>query len=270
MLRKSIFGMLALTAVGGLFLGGELFSYARTGMSAARHRIRAEVPVEFEIERARQEVERLLPQVRKSMHLMAEEQVEVAQLRQSIARREKHLANQEQAILSLTADLKSKEGKFQYAGHQYRRDEVEKDLAERFKRFKIAEETVRQERQVLGAKESALTVSRETLEGMLSQRKTLEAQLERLEARLRTVQARKEIHGLHVDNSHLARVQTLISQIEKRLDVEDAVLAAEGDLNGLIPVDQKDEAVDARDLTSEVESYFDRPVEERSSESQDF
>ncbi len=266
MLRKAIVGIVAVFVIGGLILGKEVFSYARTGLSTARKNLRAEVPVEFEISRARQEVERLLPQVRKSLHVVAEEQVEVAQLQSSIAKKEKQLVTQEQAILSMTRDLRGKDSKFTYAGHRYTRPDVEKDLAERFNRFKIAEETVKRERQVLAAKESALAASRKTLEGMLSQRKTLEAELERLDARLRTVQARKEINGLQVDHSQLSRVKTLIAQIEKRLDVEDAVLAAEGDLNGLIPVEQEDKEEDAEDIATAVESYFGKTVEERKAE----
>lgn len=255
MIRKVAKGAVAMAALGGLVFGTDLFSYARTGISSARERIRSEVPIEFEIERARKEVDRLLPEVRKSVHLVAEEQVRVAQLKESVARREQSLAKQEEAILSLTADLKTGDSKFVYAGRRYNQREVEKDLAERFNRFKIAEDTVKREQQLLTAKEAALQANRETLEQMLSQKKDLEVQLEQLQARLQTVNARKQVHGLEIDDSHLNRVKALISRIENRLDVEDAVLAAEGDLNGLIPVEQR-EAESPEDVTNEVEAYF--------------
>lgn len=255
MIRKIAAGTLAVAAIGGLVLGKDMFSYARTGYTTARDRIRSEVPVEFEIDRARQEVERLLPEVRKSMHVMAEEQVEVAHLEKSIARREKALAQQEEAILSLSGDLKSGDSQFVYAGHRYTQTEVEKDLAERFNRFKIAEDTLKQEKSVLAAKQKALEANRQTLEEMLSQKKTLETQLERLEARLRTVNARKQINGLEVDDSQLTRVKTLITAIEKRLDVEDAVLASEGDLQGLIPVESA-KAETEGNIADAVDSYF--------------
>lgn len=255
MVRKIAVGTLVAATVGGLALGTEVFSYARTGVVSARDRIRSEVPIEFEIDRARQEVERLLPEVRKSVHLIAEEQVEVAQLEKSIARREATLAEQEEAILSLTADLKTSDTRFVYAGRKYNRNDVEKDLAERFNRFKVAEDTLKQEQQVLAAKQKALEANRRTLEEMLSQRKSLEVELERLEARLRTIDARKQVHGLEVDDSHLRRVQSLIATIEKRLDVEDAVLAAEGDLHGLIPVEQHAQE-ETGDIARRIEEYF--------------
>jgi len=255
MIRKLVLGAAAITVIGGLVAGKDVFSYARTGICSARDRLRSEVPIDFEIERARHEVHRLLPEVRKSMHLIAEEQVEVARLRASIEKREKTLQAQQAAILSLSDDLKNEDVRFVYAGHKYTRNEVQKNLAERFNRFKIAEDTVKREQQVLAAKEKALAANRETLEGMLSQKKNLEVELERLEARLRTIDARKQVNGLAVDDSQLTRVKTLIATIEKRLDVEDAVLAAEGDLQGLIPVEQH-QAEETSNITDAIDSYF--------------
>ena len=167
---------MTVAAVGALIFGGSAFSYLKTGLHSAQNRIRSEVPLEFEIERARQAVAQLVPEVRRSMHVIAEEQVAVANLRKSIERRELALADQEEAILALTGDLKSGETHFVYAGHSYSQREVEKDLAERFNRFKIAEETVRQEKELLVAKEKALGAHRETLESILSQRKSLEVE----------------------------------------------------------------------------------------------
>ena len=255
MIKKLALGTMAMAAVGGMVFGTDMFSYARTGFSCARENLRSEVPLEFEIERARQEVEQLIPEVRKSMHLIAEEQVEVDQLRKSIAKREAAIEQQEEAILALTADLKSNDTKFVYAGHRYSRHDVERDLTERFNRFRIAEETLKQDQQLLVAKERAMSANRETLEGMLSQKKSLEVELERLEARLRTIAARKEINGLEVNDSQLNRVKAMIASIEKRLDVEDAVLAAEGDLNGLIPVERHEEET-TENIASRVEEYF--------------
>lgn len=258
MVKKVAMGTMALVAVGGMVFGTDLFSYARTGFHSARTKIRSEVPVEFEIERARQEVAQLLPEVRKSMHIIAEEQVSVAALRKSIEKRELALEDQEEAILSLTADLKSGESRFVYAGHAYTPKEVERDLAERFNRFKTADETLQRERELLLAKEKALQTHRETLEGMLSQRKSLEVELERLEARLKTLNARKQIASIEVDDSQLNRVKTMIDTIDKRLDVEDAVLAADGDFSGLIPVEQKIET-ESENIAEQVDEYFGTP-----------
>lgn len=260
MIKKAAFGTLAVATIGGMIFGMDVFSYARTGFHSAQSKIRSEVPLEFEIERAREEVAQLLPEVRRSMHIIAEEQVATANLRKSIEKRQFALEDQEDAILTLSADLKSGGAQFVYAGNAYTQREVEKDLSERFNRFKTADETLKREQELLSAKEKALKTHRDTLEGMLSQRKNLEVELERLEARLKTIDARKQIASIEVDDSQLNRAKTLIATIDKRLDVEDAVLAADGNFSGLIPVESEIEVED-ENIAKAVEDYFGRSGE---------
>lgn len=257
MIKKAAYGTLAIAAIGGMVFGTDVFSYARTGFHSAQSKIRSEVPLEFEIERAREEVAQLIPEVRKSMHLIAEEEVAVANLQESIEKREVVLEKQEEAILALSSDLKSGDAHFVYAGHAYTQTEVEKDLAERFNRFKTAEETLQREKELLATKERALATHRDTLEGMLSQRKGLEVELERLEARLKTINARKQIASIEVDDSKLNRVKSMIETIDKRLDVEDAVLAADGEFSGMIPVEEE-QAENPENIANAVDEYFGR------------
>ncbi|MCA9030786.1 MAG: hypothetical protein KDA66_08260 [Planctomycetaceae bacterium] len=256
MVKKIVVGSLVLTVVGGLIFGRDAVSYVRTGFTSVQDTVRSNVPLEFEIERAKQEVAELLPEIRKSVTSIAQQQVEVERLSKAIENREKALAEQEEAIMSLSDDLKSGDEMFVYAGHRYTQSEVEKDLAERFNRFKIAEDTLKRERELLVSKESALASHREALESMLSQRKGFEVELERLQARLRTIEARKQISTLEIDDSQLAHVKGVISEIDKRLDVEDAVLAAEGNFSGLIPVEKDAEQEATEGIALRVDEYF--------------
>ena len=258
MVKKVIVSGIAVTLLGGLIFGREFTSYICTGVNSVRDQVRSGVPLEFELERARREVAQLLPEIKKSITVIAQQQVDVERLRKSIATREVGLASQEEAILSLSDDLKDGDKHFVYAGRRYTQHEVEKDLAERFNRFQVAEETLKREQELLTMKEQALRTHRETLEGMLSQRKGLEVELERLQARLSTIEARKQISGLEIDDSKLAQVRGLISEIDKRLDVEDAVLAAEGDFSGLIPVEQQAEEEATENIASRVDEYFSK------------
>jgi len=266
MLKKLILGTVAVTTLGSIVVGKDLWSYARSGFLAARDHVRHEVPIEFEITRARHEIEHLLPEVRRSLHIIAEGQVEIARLQESIQRRTDSLVEQEHSIRDLSSDLRRDDTRYTYAGRNYSRREVERDLNERFQRYRIAEETVKRDQQVLTAKEKALAANRETLETMLSQRKRLEAELERLDARWRTVQARQQIQGLSIDDSRLNRVRSQIVMLEKRLDVEDAVLAAEGDLTGLIPIEKDRLATEDENVLAAVDRYFDVPAETRLSD----
>lgn len=254
MLKKAVVGSLAVATLGTFVFGRDAWSYLRTGAQSVREAVKSEVPIEFEIERARREVEQLLPEIRKSLHVIAQEQVEVEHLGEAIAKREASLEGQEEAILTLSADLKSGGTQFVYAGRNYDAKAVQRDLAERFNRFKVTEDTLRREREVLVAKETALESHRETLESMLSQRKDLGVELERLEARLRTVEARKQISELNIDDSQLARVKALIREIDKKLDIEDELLNAEGNFSGLIPIEKESDV--PADIAQQVQEYF--------------
>ncbi len=254
MVKKIAIGTLAIAAVGTFVFGTDALSYLTTGANTVRDAVRSEVPVEFEIERARQVVENLVPEIRKSMHVIAEQEVDIANLREAIQRQELKLAEQEEAILTLSDDLKSDEVRFVYDARSFTRKEVQKDLADRFNRFKMAQEALQRDKESLSAKEQALASMRTKLEEMLSARKDMEVQIDRLEARLRSVQAAETIAGLEIDDSELTRARQLITRIDKELDVRLRMVHAESEFTGTIPVEKSKEVPE--DIEEQVANYF--------------
>lgn len=255
MLKKAIVGSVAAATLGTMMFGGDAVSYVKTGFNEVHDAVRAEVPIEFELQRARDEVEAIIPKIHDSLHVIAEQQVEVENLKETIAHKTASLEDQEEAILALNEDLKTGETQFVYAGHKYTSKEVERDLAERFNRFKVAKETLKAQQEILAAKEKALSTHSSSLEGMLSQKKDLEVQLERLHAKMRTIEARKQVCSLNIDDSQLSKAKSLIAEIDKKLDIEARLLDAEGNFAGLIPVETKTEVPE--DISEQVASYFD-------------
>ena len=82
----------------------------------------------------------------------------------------------------------------------------------------------------------------------------MELELDRLQARLRTVESRKQISSLSIDDSKLAQVKSMIGTIDKKLDVEDAVLDAEGNFSDLIPITKP--AISTVDIVAAVEAHL--------------
>lgn len=253
-ISKSVKMGLAALGVSGVVFGTQAWSYIRTGVSNVQNAVQAEVPIAFELDRARDEVQQLLPEIRKSLHVVAEEQVEVEHLKAALQTKGAALAEQQQSLVTLTADLKSDRQNFVYAGSNYDRSELERDLAERFNRFKIAEESLKKEREMLVMKTRALKTHQDTLEQMLSQKKTMELELDRLTARLRTVESRKSITSLSIDDSKLAQVKSMIGTIDKKLDIEDRILDTEGNFSDLIPVSKP--AISTVDIVAQVEAHL--------------
>lgn len=255
MLKTALIGTAVAGLLGAFVFGRDTVSYMRTGASSVRNAVKSEVPVEFEIERAREMVEHLVPDIRQCIETIAAQQVDAEHLQEQIASRQIELGTQKEAILALRSDLEDGRTSLVYSGRSYSQDEVKRDLAARFARYKTAEQTLETDQKILRAREKALDANREKLDGMLSSKKDLEVKLEQLEARLKAVQAAETVSSLEIDDSRLTRAKKLIRELNRQLDIKEKMLDAEGQFTGLIPVEKSQDDVPA-DLTRQIDTYF--------------
>jgi len=258
MLKKLVIAGVLVGTVGSLVaFGGRPFSYARTWVVSWKKNAEDRVPLDLKIKHAREEVDKLGPEIRKCMRVVAEQQVDIEQMEARVARHQKPLKEQELAILKLRNDLKSGEPSYVYAGQSYMASEVRKDLAVRFDRFREAEESLSRERKILAAKRKSLRANERRLDEMMAAKKQLVVQIEQLEARWKTVQAAQEASEIEFDDSQLSRTKTLIAQINKELEVRTKLLAADGKMDtGTIPVNTKPADIPVVDVTKSVDDYF--------------
>lgn len=257
MIKKFVIAGVVVATLGALVTyGGRPFSYARTWVSNWKQSAEDNVPLDLKIQNAREEVAKLGPDIRKCMHLIAEQQVEVEDLQQRIAERREKLTTDELAIRKMRADLKSGETHYVYSGQSYRASEVRKDLALRFERFRTFEDAVKRDVKILDAKRKTMLANERRLEEMLAAKKQLEVQLEQLEARWKTVQAAEAASDIEFDDSHLSKTKALIRKLDKELDVRVKVMAAEGKVNGHIPVNVDKKRIPVNDVTKEIDEYF--------------
>lgn len=107
MIKQAIYGVAALGALASFVFGRDVLSYARTWGNTVRQTVKSEVPVEFEVARARELVENLVPDIRNVMHVIAEQEVDVESLTAELNRKKSELVSQKDAIQTRTVDLKS-------------------------------------------------------------------------------------------------------------------------------------------------------------------
>jgi phage shock protein A len=238
-------GALALCGTAG-------WSYLRTGIHEARESVRSNVPIEWEIKRARQMINDLKPEIAKNMELVAREEVDVQRLAADINCRQQLLSKARQDILRLKGDLESGSVKFVYAGRKYTADQVRDDLANRFKQFQVHEKTTETHNQVLSAREKNLEAARQKLDQMLAAKRQLEIEVENLQARLTMVQVAHTASPVALDDSHLSHTKDLLDSIRTRIDVAEKMMANEGVLEGNIPLE---ETVSPK-LLDEIADYF--------------
>ena len=136
MIKKTLFVGAAVLLLVALFAGRGMVSYVTTAVDKVEDQFKSNVPVKFEIERARRMLKDLAPEIERNMHLIAREEVEVAKLERELAQNEKQLAKSRDEILRLKGDLESGNSHFVYAGRSYSAFEVKTDLANRFQHFK--------------------------------------------------------------------------------------------------------------------------------------
>ena len=260
-LHKALVTAAIVTVGGYLIFERDAFSYLRTWGASVRESVKGEVPIEFEVERAREMVEKLVPDIRDCMHVIAEQQVDIEYRAAEIASKENGMVRQRSNILTLRGDLDSGNSTFEYASRRYSCDDVKRDLALRFERYKTAEDSLRRDRQIVAAHQKSLIANEQKLDALLVSKQELEVKIEQLEARLKTVRAAEAASTLEFDDSRLARAKKLIRELNKQLDVKEKELDTHGKFTGLIPVDAQPEP-SIEDVTIEIDAYFKKSVGE--------
>lgn len=252
MFKKALIGTAMLAA--GIHLGwiGGFTSYTKTAYNQGRHYMQKQVPVEFEIERARQLARDLEPDIRKTRQAIAEEEVRIDRLRREVAQIEKNLKNESVAILAIRGQLGLNHVSYDIGGRSYSADALRQELNRRFTSYKTVDATLQSKRELLAARETALQGVRGQYEGLTHNRQQLEAELASLEARYKLVEARKANNQFQIDDSGLGRLRELVDSINDRVAVEDKLSQQEGHLDRRVPVEQ----IAPVDLNDQVDAYF--------------
>jgi chromosome segregation ATPase len=238
MVRKILIVGGSVALVGVLLVGRDAFSYLRTSAGYVSDAMHEAIPIEFQVDRARGMIQDLVPEVRKNMHVIAKEEVEVERLDAQIVASQSRLEKEKEQLLRLKNDLAAGKNSYAYAGRSYSADEVRTDLANRFERFKTGEATQASLREIRTARQKSLWAARQKLEGMLASKRQLQVEVENLEARLQMLAAAKTTSNFQFDETRLGHVKELVAQLRSRLDVAEKLVGAEVACHDEIPLDK--------------------------------
>ncbi|HUG18838.1 MAG TPA: hypothetical protein VMM56_07650 [Planctomycetaceae bacterium] len=256
MIKKALLGVGLALLIPILIFGRDAGSYVKTAGESVRKAVKNEVPPEFEVQRIKDMVDHLAPEIRQCMHVIAEQQVDIEHLNEQIVARADGLADQEKILLSMTHDVDSGVKNITYANHSYTNEEVQRDLAYRFEKFKVAKEALERDRKILKARDKALKSNQKKLDEMLTQKQDLEVKVAELDARLQSIQAQSTISELNFDDSKLAQTKQAIRDLNKTLDVRERMLDVESKFVDLIPTE--DVRPVPENLSAEIRGYLGR------------
>lgn len=188
-LAKILVVVLILCLVGGFIFGRDLIGYLRSSAGSVRDAVKNSVPTEFELRRARDLLEEIIPEMHANIRLIAQEEVEIAALKADIERSEESLNNERGRIEQISAML----GQTHLTGysprnHRSDKSQLKEDLARRFDGFKQAEIVLAGKHRLLEAREKSYQAALGLLERTRSQKMLLAQKIEALDSQNRLIQ----------------------------------------------------------------------------------
>ena len=246
-----------------LLFGPHAFDYVRGSVNHIQRGVANKVPIEFELERAKDMLEEIIPEMHANVKLISQEEVEIAALKAEIDSTVKPMAMERQSIENLNQQLCMHKASYQVGGHQFTRQELTDDLANRFERFKESEMLKQSKEKMLNIREKSLASAIKTLENTKKNKQLLENKIASLESQYRLIQASSVGTEYSIDNSKISQTEKLIGQIKKRLDVAERVLANEGKfLESKTTAEfTVEDAVSEQELIGQIRDYFNSDIE---------
>lgn len=217
--------------LGGLLFGRDFASYVRTGVSNVQDEVRAAIPIDVELERARQMIKEITPELRSNVRLIVNEEIAVKSLRNEIAAATQNVSSQRQQVALLRNQLSdTQQVSIQLGERTFSRTKVVERLASRVNRFKQAQAELASKQKMLEIRERSLAAAQEMFDKSRTRKAELEQKVESLVAKHRLVKAQAVATSIHIDDSQLARADRLMKDIERRLETAQRVISYEADL----------------------------------------
>jgi chromosome segregation ATPase len=256
MIKKGLLG--ATLGAGALYLafGTSAPSYVRTAFHKMRDGAKSAVGIQFQIDRARDEIASLEPARHSNIENLARAEEDVKVLDREIVQIRANLGAERKILTALRDSLNT--GDFKLAGNvTYTADEVKADLKNRYDNYKLATETLREKEETLKAKQKAVLAGARQLAQIEAAKKALETKLAGIEARLKMIQTTKDTNEFNFDDSALARAKASIADLDRQLNVMARTAELEGQYSGsTIPVIVEP----GRDVLKEMDAEFGPPA----------
>lgn len=252
MVKKGVVGTVAGAGLLALLFGTAAPSYVRTAFHRVRHSAHDSVPIQFEIERARQQVTALEPELHRNIEAIAKAEVEIETLEREIDATQANLSKEAREIVALRKHLSTGDTRLTN-GVAYTDNEIKGELARRLDHYRTVKEIQGEKEQTLNLRKKALVAAREQNAKMRESKRVLLTQIEGIETRLRQIEATEAANEFNFDDSQLARAKQTVSELNKRVEVLARVAEQEGrisDQGVTVVVDPN------RDVVGEVDAEF--------------
>jgi len=250
--KKGLIGLALGGAALGLMFGTAAPSYVKTTFHKARQSVKGSVPVEFEIERAKQEIAALRPAIDGAIETVVEAEIQAQNLSREIASAREELNVDGRRLQALNERLKT--GDLHLTGGEpYSEKSVKNDLARMMDRYKIAKNILLEKQETLKIRQRNVVSARDGLAAMQNAERDLSARVQAAEARLNQIKAARTSNEFNFDDTAVGQAKKIVSEVEAQLEK----MARVDDLKGKSAAHSSSTTVDPlRDVTKEIDAEF--------------
>lgn len=251
MVKKGVLGAVLGAGALALLFGTAAPSYVKTAFCRARQAVKAEVPFEFEIDRARQEIAALDPAIERNIEALAKAEVAVEKLQTEVVATRSELNREGREIVALTDMVKDGDVRLT-GGVSYTPAELKGELGRRLDHYKLLKQTLGAREETLKARQKNVIAAREQLDIAKAARRDLMAKIESVEARHNQIKASRSANDFEFDDSAVGRAKAIVADLETRLDE----MAKVDELKGKYLDRSTIRLEPTRDVLKEVEDEF--------------
>ncbi|EMI44321.1 hypothetical protein [Rhodopirellula sp. SWK7] len=227
--KYSLWATAVLIVGGFLLLGANFTSYIRTSTRAVQESVQDAVPLEFELRRARDLIDAILPDLQTQVRVIAEEEVAIKALENDILASTQKLHEEKATLASFRNRMRVQQVSYPIGGRMVSREQLAEQLRARLERFQQGELAITTKSDLLQKRRDGLNAALTMLDQMRNRKLQLEQKVEMLVAQDRLLKASQVDAGIAIDGSGLSKADQLLDQIETRLAVAQRVLDHEQD-----------------------------------------
>ena len=246
-------GVLAVFIGGFLLFGSDLTSMLKTSANSIRQSARQSVPVEFELDRAKDQINDILPDLQSQVRMIAEEEVAISRLEKEVAQDQQRMRKLEQSLSGLRKKVRTNQVSWRVGEANLDRQQFTKHLQSRFSHLKQAKLSTESKERLLAKRREGLAAAVTLLEEMRLRQSELELKVESLAAQHRLIKASAIDSGELIDDSHLSQADQLLGEIENRIEVAERMMTyGRGIMD--VPVEEDNDSTES--VLAEIDQYF--------------
>jgi chromosome segregation ATPase len=246
--------VLGLGAAGALAVTNAVWSGSVSTMwHKARTAVERNISPEFELERIRNQISRLTPDMNRNIETIAEATVEVGSLQRKIELVKGELDKRQTEILALTEKVESGIKLASWtAGNP--KEKLARDL----KAYKNCERDLANKQKLLEAKRDSLESARRQLTTINESRQELEVLAAQYEAELANLREAQDRSKLVLNDSRLSEIKGSFERLRQRIDAEKIKAELAGQFTSSPAATEPAVVESSQDVVQQVRDYFSK------------